>query len=113
MKNRPNANNTQDLLPKGLQATIPALYAQENEGDKAIVHFKLFLATFTWFITEFNPETGIMFGFTISHMEPDGELGYISLDELQELKAPMGNAVERDISFKPTPLGEIKAFAGL
>ena len=50
---------TQEILSK-----IPALYAQENEGDQAIVHVKFFCpwSHWTWYATEFDPETGIFFG---------------------------------------------------
>jgi hypothetical protein len=105
--NRPNANRTQDLLTKTMEQSIPPLYAQEAKGDDVIVHAKFFLASFTWFLTELDPEEGTAFGKVESHLCPEGELGYFSILELQELTGPLGMAVERDIHFKPTKLGEI------
>ena len=104
--NYPNANRTQDLITKAILNKIPALYAQEGRGEDAIVYLKMYLGSFTWFFTEFNPETGILFGKTFSHMCPDGEYGYTQIEELQELLARGMFAVERDASWTPKPLKE-------
>ena len=58
-----NANRTQNLLTKTLLKGVPALYAQENAKD-AICYLKFFLGSFTWYVTEINPETGEAFGKT-------------------------------------------------
>jgi len=103
----PNANGTQDLLPKGIQATLPALYAQDGKGDEAIVYVKFFhpASSWTWYATEYDPESRTFFGLV------DGdyvELGYFSLDEFMGILV-RGLAIERDTSWKPKPLGECRA----
>jgi hypothetical protein len=35
------------------------------------------------------------------------ELGYFSLDELEQLRGPLGLPVERDLYWKPTLLSEL------
>lgn len=93
----------QELLPAKLLAQLPALYAQEGQGEEAIAYVKYFGGHFTWYGTEYDPETQIFFGKVYSQMEPEGELGYFSLPELAALKVGLV-VVERDTSFKPTAL---------
>ncbi|MDX9742249.1 MAG: DUF2958 domain-containing protein [Arcobacteraceae bacterium] len=93
------------LIPTELLPTIPKLYETEDQIDP-IVHIKLFLDGWTWFITELSIDKDICFGYVIS---PFGsELGYVSLEELASLVGSFGIGVERDNSFKPTPLSIIK-----
>jgi len=95
----------QKLLTKAILNKVPALYDQDDKGDDAIVHIKYFLGGWTWYITELNAETGEAFGMVYSPLEPNGELGYISLEELVNIGGRF--AVERDQYFNPTPLSKI------
>ncbi|MGK0469107.1 DUF2958 domain-containing protein, partial [Clostridium sp.] len=38
----------------------------------------------------------------------ESELGYFSLEELESVHGPLGLAIERDMSFKPTSFSTIK-----
>lgn len=98
----------QDMMPESIKAQLPPLYAQDGKGDDAIAYVKYFLGGFTWYGTEFDPDTNEMFGKTFSMMCPDGELGYFSLDELSQVRAKGLFPVERDEHFKPTPLKDCK-----
>ena len=98
------------LMTKELGDTIPALYANENvaDYDSVLAPAKLFspYANWRWFITEWNAETGECFGLVQGF---ETELGYFSLDELAEATVLGGvPAVERDLYWKPTTLGEIR-----
>ena len=99
------------LMTKEIEAKLPALYAQENEKDP-MVHFKLFTpaSSFTWLVLEGNSENDdfILFTKTFSHLCPEGELGYASMNELKSVKGPFGLGVERDLHFKPCRLSECK-----
>ena len=95
-----------ELIPQELQQTIPKLYETEEQTDP-IAHIKLFIDGWSWFITEISMDKDICFGYVISPF-CDGELGYISLEELKGIKGSVGIGVERDISFQPTPLSVIK-----
>lgn len=86
------------LITKEIAKKLPSLYSNENKDPSEItVPLKLFnpCGAQTWFITEMNPETGIMFGY-VTGMDFD-ELGYVSLDELKSLRLPFGLTIERDI----------------
>lgn len=88
------------LLTKELRAALPPLYTNENETDpKAIVKFFTPFNRWTWYATEFDGND-TFFGLVDGH---EKELGYFSLAELESL----GNRIERDLWFKPTPLSKI------
>ena len=98
------------LMTKDLADTIPALYANENvqDYDTVLAPAKLFspYTGWRWYITEMDPATGLCFGLVEGF---ETELGYFDLTELAEAKVfgPVP-AVERDLYWKPTTLGEIK-----
>ena len=98
------------LMTKELGEKIPALYANENvkDYDTVLAHVKLFtpFSNWTWYVTEWQAETGLCFGLVQGFEE---ELGYFSLDELAEVTVLGGvPAVEGDLYWKPKTLGEIK-----
>ena len=102
------------LLTKELREKLPALYSQDGKGGKAIAHIKFFTpwTQWTWYVTEGQPVKDgqgheidfEFFGLVDGH---EKELGYFHLSELQEVRGPMGLAIERDLWFKPTPLDKI------
>ena len=99
-----------ELMTKELGEKIPALYANENapDYDAVLAHVKLFspYSNWTWYVTEWEAETGLCFGLVQGFEE---ELGYFSLDELAEVTVFGGvPAVERDLYWEPTTLGEVK-----
>ena len=94
-----------ELIPKEIKNQIPKLYETEDQKDPT-VFCKLFLDGWTWYITELSIDNDICFGYVVT---PYGrELGYFSLKEIHELKGSLGIGVERDLSFKSTPLSIIK-----
>lgn len=90
---------------------IPPIGATEKQGDKAIVHAKLFTpdSSFTWHVMEHDPETGQMFGLTHNAATGESELGYFNLNELRAARGKMGLPIERDKWEKKKTLGEVKA----
>lgn len=95
-----------ELLPKEVQDQLPPLYSQDGKGMDAIAQVKFFTPTsnWTWWCTEYDPETRIFFGLVEGF---ERELGYFSLDELQEARGPFGLGVERDLYWTPKPLKEV------
>lgn len=96
------------LLTKVNTEELPRLYATENEEDP-IAHVKIFnpYGIGTWYLTEYDPDTKEAFGLVNLH---EVELGYISMQELEDLRVTQWNfPLERDKSFKPTRISEIKA----
>lgn len=98
------------LLTKAIEKEIPALYAQDGKGEEAIVHVKFFnpLGPATWFLTEYDPEEGIFFGLC-DLFGDGGELGYVSLAELESVRVGLGLGIERDRHWTPKTLREAKA----
>lgn len=107
------------LLPKSIASKLPPLYSQEKMGPNAVVRVKFFLpgTAWTWYATEYDPKDRLFFGL-VHGMED--ELGYFSLDELQQgnievpMMGPFGKVmipmrVERDILWKPMTVGQIRA----
>lgn len=94
------------LITKEILQTIPKLYATEEQRNPT-VYVKLFTpdSSWSWYITEYDPKQRLCFGLVDGH---ELELGYFNLNELEELTGPMGLQVERDISFKPVKLQELK-----
>jgi hypothetical protein len=82
---------------------IPALYAQDGKGDKAVVHLRVSLGTnFNWLITEFSPAESLFFGYVCLNGDVESaELGYISKTELEDLSKKYFLEVEKvNISLK-------------
>ena len=98
------------LITKELGETIPALYAYEDVEDynSVLAHMKLFspYTGWRWYVTEWEAETGLCFGLVEGF---ETELGYFQLTELAETTVFGGvPAVERDLYWQPTTLGEIR-----
>ena len=63
-------------------------------------------ANWSWYIMEWDPETGICFGMVQGVEE---EFGEFSLDELSEITLLAMPAVERDRYWQPQTIGELKS----
>jgi len=95
------------LIPKEMRATIPDLYTTSEEDDP-LCHIKLFTpdANWTWYIIELSHEdNSTCYGY-VEGLEH--ELGYFSLDEIEEVRGALQLPVERDLYFSPTPLSKIR-----
>jgi len=95
------------LMPAEIRAKLPKLYSQENNRDPMVVvkYFSPFSQA-TWFVTEFDGED-TMFGWADLGFG-EGELGYISLSELDTLNRRGLPLIERDCYWKPVPLSQAK-----
>ena len=101
------------LMTEELGATIPPLYTNNDieDYDTMIARAKIFnpFSRWTWYITEWEPETGTCFGLVEGF---EIELGYFDLDELSKITVMKGVlAIERDLRgryWKPKTLGEIR-----
>lgn len=95
------------LLPKEMAEQLPALYANEELGLAAQALVKFFTpdSNWTWYASEYDPTAQIFFGYVIGL---EDELGYFSLEELEEARGPLGLPIERDEHFKPASLKELQ-----
>ena len=89
---------------------IPRLYATEIVpwADKMIYqHF--FLGGCDWYVAEYAPEERIFFGYAILNDDLDNsEWGYISFDELRDVKAQGVYEVDRDLHWSPRKASEVE-----
>jgi len=89
------------LLTKAIEKNLPALYANEKKHPRDIkVPLKMFSpwGSWTWYATEYDPETKTFFGWVDSEFP---ELGYFNLDELESVSGPYGLKIERDMHWNP------------
>lgn len=94
------------LILKSQLAKLPKIGETEFVEDPIAI-VKLFnpMGAGTWYITEFDPEEELCFGYVELF---EGELGYFSLKEIREVELPFGMKIERDMHFDPTPLSKIR-----
>ena len=98
------------LMTKELGNKIPKIGANDevDDYDEVLARAKLFspYTGWRWYITEWDPETGLCFGLVQGY---EVELGYFDLTELAE-STVLGNvpAVERDLYWEPKTIGEIR-----
>lgn len=89
------------LITKEIARKLPALNSQDGADPSWIkVPLKLFNPTGigTWYITEYDPETEMAFGYCDLGSP---ELGYVSIKELREFKGRLGIGIERDAWWNP------------
>ncbi|MDD4950499.1 DUF2958 domain-containing protein [Sulfuricurvum sp.] len=95
------------LITEKQQERIPELYAQESVSDP-IVYLKITCMNAFWLITELDKGKGLAFGYA-QIIEGGGELGYISLEEINELRENYYVSVKA----VEEPLSKLKAEFGL
>jgi hypothetical protein len=83
---------------------IPTLYAQEEVEDP-LVYVVIMCQGAVWLLTELDREKQIAFGY--AQLYPGGgELGYVSLQEIEELKTKyIVEVIELE---EPKPLSQLK-----
>lgn len=94
------------LLTKELEARFAKVGKQE---ENAIVIAKFFnpVGIGHWFATEYYPAERLFYGYVSLFGDHNDEWGTFSLDELEEIKLPLGLKIERDLSFEEKPASEI------
>ncbi len=95
------------LITKELEKIIPEFYSSEDVAlEEKIVYAKFFLpdADWTWFVLEYDKKSNSIFALVDGL---DRELGYASIEELEQVRGRMGLHVERDIYFKPVRYGDL------
>ena len=90
------------LLTKELLKKLPPLYSKDgDENANAIVKFFAPVGNWTWYATEYCPETRTFFGLVCGQ---EKEFGYFNLDGLESWRLPMGLKIERDLYFTEQPV---------
>ena len=99
------------LLPDDLRAVLPWLCGSEPLIDP-VVHALLYASwgDWAWYVIEFDGDD-TLFGLIYGYAEVMGHfslLAEFSLAEIEGLKGPEGERVERDPHFVPRPLSAIR-----
>ena len=84
----------------------------EQDGTKTFkAEVKLFnpCGIGTWYLSELNPDTNVAFGLCELH---EKELGYVSIDELEEIELPFFLKIERDLYYQPTHFSDLMQSRG-
>jgi hypothetical protein len=96
-----------ELLSENLRGRLPPLLSQEA-ADEPVVYAKYFLpgTTWAWYVIEGEEEEVdfVFFGFVAGL---DAEFGQFRLSELQSLRGPNGQAVQRDDAFTEGKLTDV------
>jgi len=101
---------------KLLTKTIKEKMVKNHNDQNGTKDFKAVLKLFdptgasTWYLSELNPDDNIAFGLCDLGVGC-AELGYVSLDELSNLKVKMGLGIERDLYFTPKTFEELQKVA--
>ena len=95
------------LLTKELEQRFSKIGSQDALDENAIVVAKFFTpsSNWTWYATEYDPESGNFFGLV------DGfevELGYFALAELESVVGPLGLGIERDLYWTEMTIAEVR-----
>ena len=100
-------NTPYQFFPPEVAKSLPPLYSQDSKGEQAVVYVKFFTpdSSWTWYATEFDPKEGMFFGLVVGL---ETELGYFCLDELKSSTGPLGLHIERDISWTPKTIAEVR-----
>lgn len=80
------------LMDKQLQEKIPQLYETDGKPNK-MIYARYYLEDWEWLVFEYSPLQRLCFGLVDGY---EKELGYFTLDELEEIGAI------RDFNFEPT-----------
>ena len=95
------------LLPEDLKSRLPPLLSQEA-ADEPVVYAKYFLpgTAWAWYVIEGEEEDGdfLFFGFVTGL---DNEFGHFRLSELDGLRGPDSQAVQRDLTFTEGRLTDV------
>lgn len=89
---------------------VPGLYKTDGIPlSERYVYFHFFCGNSDWWILEYDPKDRLFFGIAKIFVH---ELGYISFDEMKEVKAFGVMDVERDLNFNVKKVKEVDALKG-
>lgn len=97
-------------MTKALIKRFPRLRQTSNlspEKIQIIAKFFYPCGAATWYATEYDPEDRLFFGFVNLGDSHLAELGYFSLDELEQFRGRFGLGIERDLHFGEHYLSEV------
>jgi len=97
------------LITKEIEKKLPPLGSTDSkkpEDVPIVVKFFNPNGAGSWYVTEGDLKTGELFGYA-EIQKGMGELGFISLHELQSFRGRMGLGIERDMYYGKHTLKEV------
>ena len=96
------------LMTKALEARFKKVGKQEKVADPIIIA-KFFspVGRATWYATEYNPKEKVFFGYASLFGDWNDEWGYFSLEELEQVRLPLGLHIERDLYWDEAPMSQV------
>lgn len=94
-----------ELIDENIERLFEQYPLESQDGldeQRVIVKYFTPWAPYVWYITEGSKKGNdwILFGYVVNGLNEDfNEWGYVSLNELQSVKGPLGLKVERDLHF--------------
>ena len=97
------------LLTKKLKKRFKAVGRQEDSKNPIVIA-KFFnpAGRGTWYATEYDPEREIFFGYVSIFGDHNDEWGSFSLEQLKNVKLPLGLSIERDRGFEEKRFNDLK-----
>lgn len=100
------------FVSKTAFSRVPALYAtEETPLSSKVLHVHYFFGAWDWYVAEYDPDTGLAFGFVTSDLLPEGEWGYFNVFDLgtQLVPGPGGYRfpIERDLYWDKVKASEL------
>lgn len=96
------------LLTKALSDKL-VKNSDANKDPLVLAHYFNPTGRGDWFAIKYYPRTHIMFGYVSLFGDHNDELGDFYMGELEDFKGQFGLGIERDLSWQPTPLSEVRA----
>ena len=98
--------------PKELEK-LPELYATEERRTREIdIYLHFFLGASDWYIAEYDEKDRVFFGYAILNDDlQNSEWGYVSHDELRDVRTPQGIEVDRDLYWRVRKASEVERIA--
>jgi hypothetical protein len=96
------------LLTNSILKRLPELYEQSKLPTSEVTLWVKFFTPWTswaWYVSEYDPENGVFFGYVEGF---ENEWGYFSLEELSSIVGPLNMKIERDKDFTPTKFKDLK-----
>lgn len=91
------------LMTKEILGKLPPLYTHEKTKPEEVpVGVKFFdpCGRMTYYVTEYDPEDRLCYGWMVSPLGPDcDEWGYVSMEELEGVRNAFGLGIERDTGY--------------
>lgn len=95
-----------------LQKLPPLRHYSESSLPEIKIHQHYFLGSADWWVSEFDSENRLFYGYVSLGDTQMAEWGYTALDELLNLKVPLGESansmeVDRDLHWETRPISQV------